>query len=259
MSINIFIMFMLTNTNPTWVQNPPTDSDYFYYVGEVTDIKDKDTALQKSWNSGLFRIATVEFPQLIQLSSNSRETLEHSQYERKAIEYFQLINWSGVQEVKTLGSPFVYFDKRTNGYTAYRLLRWSKAQLRASQTEASIALEKIKKADSSLKTFNIPQSPEIIGQEEGMFISALDRLQHLNNHIETKDAKLNKIMHNIKCGTTIHDIISILGTPDRQEEQYFGGIYYYWGTYQITLNRSSYLIRTVSENLGNRNTKYICD
>jgi len=235
------LMYAIISITPNWVDQVPEATNTIYIVGEGSSTS-KEEALDKAWNSALIRMATAEFPELIQLSSKSLETLTGSEFERSTVQNFQLINWKGIKEMKVHGSPFSDFNLKTETYTVYRLLAWSKADVEASKKEANDALAKIKaSADAVVKTYKVPNTPEEAQLEEQVMMDQMMQLKAANLRASSRTGKLSQVMHGIKCGVTIQDLYKLLGAPDKSDDFFdtpssFGNRS--WGQYEVTFSAS---------------------
>ena len=236
---------------PSWVDHPPESSASVYIVGESIPCKQKEDALEKAWNSALIRIAMTEFPELIELTSTSKETLKDSEFERKTVQNFQLINWKGLREMKSLGSPFVSFDPKTELYTVYRLISWNKIDLKVSKLEADDDLEKLK-LGRDVKTYKLPNTPEDTDKEELALSDQMDQIRKLNLQIKSRDEMISKVLSELKCGTKVTDVIKILGQPDKID--YFDVIY---GTYKLTHWQDNF-VNSIKDKLGNGEERRLC-
>lgn len=238
---------------PPWIDHPPEDHSYVYIVGESIPSKQKEDALQQAWNSALIRLAISEFPELIQLISKSRETLRDSEFERSTIQNFQLINWKGLREMKSLGSPFVSYDEKSGSYTAYRLLTWSLKDRDMAKKEANESLDKIKKSSEAIvKIYKVPLTPEEAELSELQISNQLDQLRRLNIQIKSKDEIVEKILKELKCGTKVTDVLSLLGEPDHKN--YYSVVY---GTYILSHYRDNF-VNSIKDKLGNGEERFLC-
>lgn len=232
----MFTLFMSLISTPSWINNLPESKEVIYSVGESNPTDQKEDALQKSWNSALIRIGISEFPELTQLSSKSTETLKNAEFERTAVQNFQLINWKGIHEMKTMGSPFIELDKQTKTFKVYRLLAWKKSDLKAAQEEARASLAKVKDSGEPVPTYKVPNSPENEQILENAINDNITYMQTVASNIDHINAKVAAVLAATKCGTQMSDLIHALGQP-KHVTMGFGSQYVWtWGTFHVFSN-----------------------
>ena len=226
---------------PIWLTNPPKSDSHFFSVGESRDIENKDDSLERAWISSLLRFGMTQFPELGSLRSESEESLHSANYNRKFVLQLESINWKGISEAEEKGSPYIVYDEVTKTYTVYRLLKWSKKDLAASK--AAIRLK---------KKNEIPSSPEVARKAEEDIISEIQKITALNKKIEARDAFLSKVLMRAKCGVSVDDLTTILGSPDRHDES----CRYFWGTYEVFACKGQ--VDSITPNNGEGRQKSLC-
>jgi hypothetical protein len=136
-------------TGPEWVRTlkPPLRPGKSCYIGSVTQTATREAALDESWKSALVDIARRDFPELVKISEKSKESLHDAEYLRNTVLEGDKIRFRGVQEESD--SPYIE-PHRSGGFSAYRLLCWSKADLDAEKAR-QLAEEKSRVAAPSSK------------------------------------------------------------------------------------------------------------
>ncbi len=209
---------------PDWVGNPPEDTRYQYFMGESPEVSGKEDALERAWISTLIRIGMTQFPEVSKLSSLSVESIKDADYQRKFVMSLEQIDWTGIREATEKGSPFVVEDLENGTYRVYRLLKWSKK-----------AMDKARQKIAANESHQIPKPPEEVQNQENIMIDAVREINSINRENAKRSAKITPVMKAVKCGVTVHDLIRVLGAPDKQR-----GIdcstcdkSYFWGTFQV--------------------------
>ncbi len=123
-----------TQQTPEWVKNLQyrAPDGYRYFVGVYSDASTREEALERSWYNTLISIARSEFPFLQIIKQSSIETLTGAEYRREAALAVERVKFDGVTESQDKLSPFIVTKKKDGKevFTAYRLLRWSSANIR---------------------------------------------------------------------------------------------------------------------------------
>lgn len=213
---------------PDWITRPPQFPGYQVFVGESQGSKRKEDALEKAWVSAFVRAGMTEFPELSIVSSRSIENLKTASYERDFILQLERINWRGIREATGYGSPFVTWDSETGSYTVYRLLKWSEHDMELARAQLKLN-----------EMHELPASPESIRMDQAQMEKAVHAVQAVNAKVDRRNALLQKVFNEMKCGVTLSDLIKILGPPERSNP-YNGLIVekeYSWG--QFTVGRAA--------------------
>ena len=234
---------------PSWATRTPEGGPRVYVVGEAVGAADKEEALSKAWASALVRLGMAEFPELSTVASSNVETLQGNTATRGLVLHLERVNWSGLTEVKEQGSPLVFWDDADNGYRAYRLLKWDRAQIESARAQLA-----------KQKPHAIPLPPEMLLNEEQKIVEAVSEVQRINSRNSWKEKLYHKVFGQLQCGATIADLIKVLGAPDRfnpynrvvMEKEY------YWGDYRVERQGADPRITAVIVQQNGREKKKAC-
>lgn len=225
---------------PTWVKRPPETPGFSFFVGESSELDEKEEALEGAWANSLVRIGMSEFPEVSRVTTRSVETLSEVDYKREFILKLELVDWTGVKEATELGSPFL--ENRNGKWVAYRLIKWSHQNI--SEARKKIKLD---------KKFGIPLSPEAMRTRETELVAAVRAIDSLNQRIGDRNKEVWQVLGRIKCGVTVQDLQKILGPPDRTsglncnlcDQNYF------WGNYKVEAPDFDHgVVRTITAGNG---------
>ena len=222
--MNIALIYIAVSTVlPDWVEQVPESPSDAYFVGAATS-PSKEECLERGWVSALFEVGQREFPELVRISSFSREALTEVHYERVAKNYFNFIDWNGIKEARELGSPDIHFDETKHQWKCYRLLQWEKTLIENARIKARKSLEE----KQSLEPLSFPLSPEQRSLIDGRLLIALRKLQTINTKINGRNEFIFEGLRRAACGITTTSLTEILGQPDRMDH-----CFHYWGNYYV--------------------------
>lgn len=210
---------------PPWLETVPHAAGYHFVMGEAEGASSREQALERAWVSAFVRLGMTEFPELTRISTRGRETLKNSQFERNFAVNLEGIDWTGVKEATELGSPYVIYDRKHSQFIAFRLLKWGASDI-------SNARKNLKTA----KRHSLPPAPEASTREQQALVDAVRQVQKLNHRIGYRNAYLDRVFSELKCGVTLEDLTNILGAADRANP-YNGHLVekeFFWGDYQVT-------------------------
>ena len=142
------------------------------------------------------------------------------------------------------------------GLTAFPETGILKTQSFETLTEADYKREFVMKLEL------IPVSPEVERSQEAELLGTIGKIIKLNPTIKARDTAVGNVLHKVICGTTVRDLIDILGKPDD-----VGGTntcarcdhYYFWGTYQVKTNAyEGDKVAVITTGNGHGKEKYVC-
>jgi hypothetical protein len=234
---------------PDWIERPPQFPGYHVFIGEAQGAKKKEDALEKAWVSAFLRAGMTEFPELAILSSQSSENLKSSTYERDFVMQLERVNWRGIREVTDYGSPFVNWDSETGTYTVFRLLRWADSDMESARAELKLN-----------RMHEMPASPESVRMDEERMVKAVRAVQAVNAKVDRRNALLEKVFHEMKCGVTLSDLVKILGPPERSNP--YNGLVvekeYSWGQYTVGRAADDPTIAVVTRQDSSTDRRVVC-
>ncbi|NBW99161.1 hypothetical protein EBR03_06275 [bacterium] len=229
---------------PAWVVLTPRAKGTQYFLGESSEAKKKEDALQSAWINGLVGIGMAEFPELSQVRIKSVETLTDVDYRKDFVMKLEWVDWTGLREVSEWGSPYVI--KKEGKWVAYRLFKWDEELI-------SKAREKIKaksnhhlpkRPESYLPTSEamheavlgtFDSNEEVKSERQVQVSAAISKINNLNRIHQGRDQQIGQVLAVVRCGVTANDLVRVLGRPDRKTG---GGCdfcnkSYEWGNYSV--------------------------
>lgn len=234
---------------PGWTEHPPRGGGVRFFVGESRGSIYKEEALEKAWVSALVQAGMTEFPELSQVTSESVEGLRDVRHERRFLMRLERVNWNGLREATEYGSPYLDLDARTGEYTVYRLLKWG---------ERDIDMAKREIAKNHVHTLPIP--PELVHREQKRMAEALSTIASINARNAYHNALVEKVMHEVKCGVTVADLMKVLGEPDRYNpyNSHILDKQYYWGQYLVERRGDNPVVATITKEDGRSKPRVVC-
>ena len=190
-----------SNSLPDWVTKLPTRAGIHFFVGESRSSSNKDEALENAMISAYTRFGMTEFPELVQLQTQSVETLHSVDYERSSAVRLEIVDWTGVKEATECGSPYIAKDAKGN-FVVFRLLRWD-------NDEIAIAHKKIVTA----KLHELPPAPA--HAQLGKRLSRKVLVNYLNKPEAFQSFSYEQIqdLPKIRVGMKKAEVLALFGAP----------------------------------------------
>ena len=173
----------------------------------------------------------TEFVTLSKINIFQKESLHQTQYYRTFSMQLEHIPWDGLEEDRSRGSPFVFFDVTQKKYICYRLLRWQVTDLERSKKKI---LSAVLSADTS-------------------FDNSFKKIKWLTQ--ATCHHNYRIFFSQLPCGSTLSMLKKILGDPTKTQF----GIYYYWDSYEVLVDpREERSVLVITAHMGHGPSFWPC-
>lgn len=183
---------------PSWVSSTDETVKIVSKVAFSDFFDSKEEALNSAWWNAVVRMGITHFPELMNISETSSESLEEESYSRDTSVNFNLINWEGLKEHSD--SPFVIYDLKKKKYKAVRRIEWSQDRIKSAKNAIKLK-----------KSYILPSAPELRSRDIAEVMNKLSIIQE--EHVRESN-KILTVLKNLHCGMTIEELKEIFGKPD---------------------------------------------
>ncbi len=183
---------------PKWVHDNKDTKIHAVVVMHSEEYKSKEDALNNAWWNSIARMGMIHFPEVMDITHTTKESLTESNFERSSNFNFNHINWDGIKEHED--SPLILFDKDKGTFKSIRRIEWSKD-----------LIKKAKLGIRSMKNYALPSAPEIRTRETA---EALQKLSEIQTEHNKESHKIRTVLKNLYCGISVGELSEILGPPD---------------------------------------------
>lgn len=229
---------------PKWTQTMGNQSDNIsvYSVG-FAESDSLNKAMTDSWNAAVLNAVRTNIPELIDISELSSESLRGADFDRRSATELDRIKIKGMSEADDKGSPFV--TKKGDTYRIWRLARWNRTGIEASK---STIIDRESQSRIIKASYNERQSLRVTkaANKDAETLYPDDRYQYIST-----------VLNGIKCGTTIDQVIELLGEPDEVHADSKSIRYGVWIIYVSVLNETI-LPRAIHSAITGNRIRNIC-
>ncbi len=221
LSMALLIAPAYAETQPEWAKSmrAPKSANIVFSVG-FAESEDLNAAMASSWTSALANAVRINIPEVTTLGEVTKEGLRGSDYQRESGLDLDRISVVGTSENDR--SP--YIENHNGKYKVWRLLEWTKSGIQAtrktiiSEQQAINARRKeISEINNGYVTDNDVDTSRATVEKAKKAIASLNS----NNSRQNQLKYIEMVIKNIKCGTTMESLKSLLG-PGSKDNVDFG-------------------------------------